>query len=587
MSRLALGCVSGESSVVGVNLFYGLAVNPSELNTDFDVAIVGSGFGGSVSALRLTEKGYSVAVFEAGRRFTEENYAKNSWDLKNFLWAPELGFFGIQRIHVLKGVAILAGAGVGGGSLVYANTLYVPGDTFFRDPQWGEITDWKRELAPFYDQAKRMLGVTQNPTMTPSDVVMKEVAESMGVGSTFTLTPVGVFFGEGHGKKAADPYFGGVGPARAGCIECGECMTGCRYNAKNTLPKNYLGLAEAAGANVMPMSTVTRVQPLNEGGYRITIQKTGTKKEMTYTAQDVIFAAGTYNTQKLLHRMKDDGVLPNLSPALGKLSRTNSESILGAIAKTSTTDFTEGVAITSSFFPDPQTHVEPVRYGKGSNSMGLLQTIMTKPEAGRRRWSVWLKEMVKNPRDVATALNVKSWSERSVISLVMQTVDNSLTLKGKRSRFGRWSLGTVTSESTPAPTYIPVAQEVVERAAAIIGGRPGGSVFESFDAALTAHFVGGCVIGPDANSGVIDGYQRVFGHMGLHIVDGSAITANLGVNPSLTITAQAERAMALWPNRGDTDTRPALGSTYKQMSPIAPKNPYVPEHAPAAYRINT
>lgn len=587
MSRLALGSVSGESSVVGVNLSYGLPVNPSELNTDFDVAIVGSGFGGSVSALRLTEKGYSVAVFEAGRRFTEENYAKNSWDLKNFLWAPELGFFGIQRIHVLKGVAILAGAGVGGGSLVYANTLYVPGDTFFRDPQWGEITDWKSELAPFYDQAKRMLGVTQNPTMTPSDVVMKEVAESMGVGSTFTLTPVGVFFGEGHGKKAADPYFGGVGPARAGCIECGECMTGCRYNAKNTLPKNYLGLAEAAGANVMPMSTVTRVQPLNEGGYRITIQKTGTKKEMTYTAQDVIFAAGTYNTQKLLHRMKDDGVLPNLSPALGKLSRTNSESILGAIAKTSTTDFTEGVAITSSFFPDPQTHVEPVRYGKGSNSMGLLQTIMTKPEAGRRRCSVWLKEMVKNPRDVATALNVKSWSERSVISLVMQTVDNSLTLKGKRSRFGRWSLGTVTSESTPAPTYIPVAQEVVERAAAIIGGRPGGSVFESFDAALTAHFVGGCVIGPDANSGVIDGYQRVFGHMGLHIVDGSAITANLGVNPSLTITAQAERAMALWPNRGDTDTRPALGSTYKQMSPIAPKNPYVPEHAPAAYRINT
>jgi cholesterol oxidase len=587
MLRLALGSVSGESSVVGVNLSYGLPVNPSELNTDFDVAIVGSGFGGSVSALRLTEKGYSVAVFEAGRRFTEENYAKNSWDLKNFLWAPELGFFGIQRIHVLKGVAILAGAGVGGGSLVYANTLYVPGDTFFHDPQWGEITDWKSELAPFYDQAKRMLGVTQNPTMTPSDVVMKEVAESMGVGSTFTLTPVGVFFGEGHGKKAADPYFGGVGPARAGCIECGECMTGCRYNAKNTLPKNYLGLAEAAGANVMPMSTVTRVQPLNEGGYRITIHKTGTKKEMTYTAQDVIFAAGTYNTQKLLHRMKDDGVLPNLSPALGKLSRTNSESILGAIAKTSTTDFTEGVAITSSFFPDPQTHVEPVRYGKGSNSMGLLQTIMTKPEAGRRRWSVWLKEMVKNPRDVATALNVKSWSERSVISLVMQTVDNSLTLKGKRSRFGRWSLGTVTSESTPAPTYIPVAQEVVERAAAIIGGRPGGSVFESFDAALTAHFVGGCVIGRDANSGVIDGYQRVFGHMGLHIVDGSAITANLGVNPSLTITAQAERAMALWPNRGDADTRPALGSTYKKMSPIAPKNPYVPEHAPAAYRINT
>jgi cholesterol oxidase len=554
-------------------------------NADFDVAIIGSGFGGSVSALRLSEKGYSVAVFEAGRRFTEENYAKNSWDLKNFLWAPELGFFGIQRFHVLRGVAILAGAGVGGGSLVYANTLYVPGDTFFQDPQWREITDWKSELAPFYDQAKRMLGVTQNPTMTPSDIVMKEIAEDMGVGNTFTLTPVGVFFGEGHGKKSADPFFGGVGPTRTGCIECGECMTGCRYDAKNTLPKNYLGLAEAAGARVMPMSTVTQVQPLQAGGYQITIRKTGTKKERTYTATDVIFAAGTYNTQKLLHHMKDEGILPNLSPALGKLSRTNSESILGAVAKTTKTDFTEGVAITSSFFPDPQTHVEPVRYGKGSNSMGLLQTVMTTPQIGRKRWAVWVREIVKHPKDVAIALNVKSWSERSVISLVMQTVDNSLTLKGKRNRFGRWSLSTVPSESTPAPTYIPVAQEVVERAAEIIDGRSGASVFESFDAALTAHFVGGCVIGSDSDSGVIDGYHRVFGHVGLHVVDGSAITANLGVNPSLTITAQAERAMSLWPNKGEADTRPTLGAQYKKVSPIAPKNPYVPEHAPAAYRV--
>ncbi len=553
---------------------------------DFDVAIIGSGFGGSVSALRLSEKGYSVAVFEAGRRFTEENYAKNSWDLKNFLWAPELGFFGIQRIHVLKGVAILAGAGVGGGSLVYANTLYVPGDSFFQDPQWGEITDWKAELAPFYDQAQRMLGVTQNPTMTPSDLVMKEIAEDMGVGSTFRLTPVGVFFGEGRGKESADPFFGGVGPARTGCIECGECMTGCRYNAKNTLPKNYLGLAQAAGARVMPMSTVTKVEPMTQGGYRITVRKTGTKNDRSYTASEVIFAAGTYNTQKLLHRMKDEGVLPNLSPALGKLSRTNSESILGAVSKTSATDFTEGVAITSSFFPDPQTHVEPVRYGKGSNSMGLLQTIMTTPEIGKKRWAVWIREMIKNPRDVASYLNVKSWSERSVISLVMQTVDNSLTLKGKRNRFGRWSLGTVTSESAPAPTYIPVAQEVVERVAKIIDGRPGGSVFESFDMALTAHFVGGAVIGSDASSGVIDGYHRVYGHPRLHVVDGSAITANLGVNPALTITAQAERAMSLWPNKGEADTRPALGSQYKKVSPIAPKIPYVPAHAPAAYRIS-
>ena len=563
---------------------------PNLERTDFDcdVAIIGSGFGGSVSALRLAEKGYSVVVFEAGRRFTEDTYAKNSWDLKNFLWAPQLGFFGIQRIHVLKGVAILAGSGVGGGSLVYANTLYVPGDTFFQDPQWGEIADWKSELAPFYEQAKKMLGVTQNPTLTPSDIVMKEIAEEMGVGRTFRLTPVGVFFGEGHGKESSDPYFGGVGPPRTGCIECGECMTGCRYNAKNTLPKNYLGLAEAAGAKVIPMSTVTTVKPIPHG-YQVTVQKTGTNLTRTYTAKDVIFAAGTYNTQKLLHRMKDDGVLPNLSPTLGKLSRTNSESILGAISNISSTvksDFTQGVAITSSFFPDPDTHVEPVRYGKGSNSMGLLQTIMTTPVPGQARWVTWLKGLAKNPVAAVSTLNVKSWSERGVISLVMQTVDNSLTLKGRRNRFGRWALSTVSSESTPAPTYIPVAQEVVERAAQKIDGQANGSLFETFGAALTAHFVGGCVIGSDASSGVIDGYHRVYGYAGLHIVDGSAITANLGVNPSLTITAQAERAMALWPNRGEKDLRPALGTRYQKISPIEPKNPYVPEHAPAAYRVN-
>ncbi|MGB4323756.1 MAG: FAD-dependent oxidoreductase, partial [Candidatus Nanopelagicales bacterium] len=338
-----------------------------------DVVIIGSGFGGSVSALRLREKGYSVAVLEAGRRFNESNYAKNSWDLKNFLWAPQLGFFGIQRFHVLKDVAILAGAGVGGGSLVYANTLYVPGDRFFNDPQWSAITDWKKELAPYYDQASRMLGVTQNPTFTPSDKVMQEVATSMGVGETFTLTPVGVFFGEGRGKDSPDPFFGGVGPTRTGCIECGECMTGCRYNAKNTLPKNYLGLAEAAGADVFPMTTVTAIEPREAGGYRVLARKTGTRTIVEFTADQVILAAGAYNTQKLLHKMKDEKVLPNLSPSLGRLSRTNSESILGAVAKTSGTDFTEGVAITSSFFPDADTHVEPVRYGKGSNSMGLLQ----------------------------------------------------------------------------------------------------------------------------------------------------------------------------------------------------------------------
>ncbi len=550
-----------------------------------DVVIIGSGFGGSVSALRLREKGYSVAVLEAGRRFNESNYAKNSWDLKNFLWAPQLGFFGIQRFHVLKDVAILAGAGVGGGSLVYANTLYVPGDRFFNDPQWSAITDWKKELAPYYDQASRMLGVTQNPTFTPSDKVMQEVATSMGVGETFTLTPVGVFFGEGRGKDSPDPFFGGVGPTRTGCIECGECMTGCRYNAKNTLPKNYLGLAEAAGADVFPMTTVTAIEPREAGGYRVLARKTGTRTIVEFTADQVILAAGAYNTQKLLHKMKDEKVLPNLSPSLGRLSRTNSESILGAVAKTSGTDFTEGVAITSSFFPDADTHVEPVRYGKGSNSMGLLQSLITRPVPGKKRWQVWARELITHPMDVIAMLNVRNWSERSVISLVMQTVDNSLTLSGKRGLFGRWVLATDTSQSNPAPTYIPVAADVVEQVAGLIDGRAGSSVFENIDAALTAHFVGGCVIGADSEHGVIDPYHRVFNYPDLHVVDGSAITANLGVNPSLTITAQAERAIAMWPNKGEPDPRPEPGEQFVSVKPQAPHWPYVPSTAPGALRL--
>lgn len=553
------------------------------MSTHFDVIIIGSGFGGSVSALRLVEKGYSVAVLEAGRRFNEDTYAKNSWDVKNFLWAPALGFFGIQRIHLLKDVAILAGAGVGGGSLVYANTLYIPSDRFFQDKQWSDITDWREELAPFYDQAQRMLGVTKNPHMTPSDHVMLRIAQDMGVESTFTLTPVGVFFGEGGGKESPDPFFGGVGPARKGCTQCGECMTGCRYNAKNTLPKNYLGLAEFGGAKVHPMTTVTDIEPRAGGGYTVTAVKTGTRKVTQFTADHVIMAAGTYNTQKLLHRMKDTGKLPRISSALGKLSRTNSESILGAVAKTSSHDFTEGVAITSSFFPDADTHVEPVRYGKGSNSMGLLQSVLTTPVAGKKRWQVWLSTLAKNPRAAASVLNVRHWSERGVISLVMQTVDNSLTLRGSKNRFGRWHLTTDQSESTPAPTHIPVAVDVVERAAEIINGQPAGSLFENFDAALTAHFVGGCVIGADSDHGVIDPYQRVYGHAGLHVLDGAAITANLGVNPSLTITAQAERALSMWPNKGEEDPRPPLGSAYRRVGVVTPKNPVVPEHAPAAY----
>jgi cholesterol oxidase len=554
-------------------------------NLDFDVLVIGSGFGGSVAALRLTEKGYRVGVLEAGRRFSDDELPKTSWRLRDFLWAPQIGCTGIQRMHLLKDVLVLAGAGVGGGSLNYANTLYTPGREFFTDPQWRDITDWRTELAPYYDQASRMLGVTDNPTMTPSDEVMKSVADDMGVGHTFRLTPVGVFFGYGPGVSSPDPFFGGVGPERTGCTECGACMTGCRHNAKNTLVKNYLHLAEQAGAVIHPMTTVTALLPRTRGGYLVQTERTGTNRRRTFTAAEVVLAAGTYGTQRLLHRMKANGMLPNLSPMLGRKTRTNSEAIVGAVADTTEQDFTRGVAITSSFHPDSVTHVEPCRYGRGSNSMGLFQSLLTTPRPGRERWQVLLSEIARRPLELASLLDVRDWSQRGVIALVMQTVDNSLTVRGVRGRLGRWHLTTEQDGTAPSPTYLPVAHEVVRRIAEQIDGIATGSIFENIDAPVTAHFVGGCVIGVDADRGVVDAYHRVFGHPGLHIVDGSAVAANLGVNPSLTITAQAERAMAMWPNAGEPDPRPELGSAYAPIAPIPPVSPAVPGDAPGALRL--
>ena len=554
---------------------------------DYDVLVVGSGFGGSVTALRLTEKGYRVGVLEAGRRFDEKTYPKTSWRVRKFVWAPKLGLTGLQRIHVLPDTIVLAGAGVGGGSLVYANTLYVPPKTFFDDPQWAGITDWADELAPHYDQAARMLGVVENPTMTPSDEVMKAVADEMGVGHTFRRTPVGVFFGDGPGVPSPDPFFGGVGPERTGCIECGECMTGCRHNAKNTLPKNYLGLAEANGAVVHPLTTVTAVRPLADGGYQVDTVPTGAwtkRRKRTFTAEHVVMAAGTFNTQKLLHRMKDDGILPRLSPMLGRLSRTNSESILGAIAKDTAVDYSRGVAITSSFYPEEHTHVEPVRYGHGSNLMGLLQTVLTDEEPGVPRWRTWAKHVARNPRQVATVANVRKWSERAVIALVMQPLDNSITVSGKRDRLG-WRLTSKQGDGEPNPTWIPAGNDAVRRIARHIDGTPGGNMGEVINAPMTAHFVGGAPIGDAPERGVVDAYHRVFNYPGLHIADGAAVSANLGVNPSLTITAQAERAMSLWPNKGEVDQRPPLGAPYQRITPVTPKNPVVPDYAYGALRL--
>jgi cholesterol oxidase len=551
-----------------------------------------------VSALRCTEKGYRVGVLEAGRRFADDEFAATSWDLRRFLFAPWLGCQGIQRIHVLPDVIVLAGAGVGGGSLVYANTLYEPTSrSFYHDPQWSHITDWRAELAPFYAQAKRMLGVQPCPITTGIDVVYKRVADAMGVGDTFTAAPVGVFFGRDErlepGVEVEDPYFGGAGPRRTGCIECGECMTGCRHGAKNTLVKNYLYLAEQAGAEVHPLSTVVRVAPLPGGGYAVRTRPTGSwlgrVHERTFTAEHVIVAAGTMGTQRLLHRMKTDGALPGLSDRLGLLTRTNSEALCGAetkLSKRGEHDFTRGIAITSSFYPDDQTHIEPVRYGKGSNAMGLLVTLMTDGGGRVPRIVKFFGQVLLHPgRLVSHYAGIGHWSERTTIALVMQTLDNSITVYPKRGLLGRFKLSSKQGHGLPNPTWIPAANDAVRRIAREIDGFPGSSIGEMFDIPMTAHFLGGATIGDSPATGVIDPYHRVYGHPGLHVVDGSAISANIGVNPSLTITAQAERALSMWPNRGSVDRRPALGSAYAPVAPVAPQAPAVPAEAPGALRL--
>jgi cholesterol oxidase len=551
----------------------------------YDVVVVGSGFGGSVAALRLTEKGYRVAVLEAGRRFDESSYPKTSWQVRSFFWAPKLRCFGLQRISVLNDVMILSGAGVGGGSLLYANTLYEPLPPFYDDPQWRHIADWRAELAPAYDQAKRMLGAVANPTMTPSDEVMKAVADELGVGDTYHPTPVGVFFGE-PGVEVEDPFFGGVGPNRRGCIECGECMTGCRHGAKNTLLKNYLYLAERGGATIFELTTVNSIRQADGGGYEVVASRTGRAGRGSgrrISAEHVVLAAGTMGTQRLLHRLRDDGSLPRLSPCLGELTRTNSEAILGARTFRGGADFTKGVAITSSFHPTPDTHVEPVRYGKGSNAMGFLTTALA-DGGGRSRQLTWLREVARHPVAMVRNLSLRHWSEQTIIALVMQTRDNSITCFTKRGLFGR-RLTSKQGHGEPNPTWIPAGHDVVRRIARRIGGFAGGGWNDVFNIPMTAHFLGGAVIGDSAQTGVIDPYHRVYGYPGMHIVDGSAVSANLGVNPSLTITAQAERAMSLWPNRGQPDPRPATGEAYRRVEPVVPQHPVVPVGAPAELRL--
>jgi cholesterol oxidase len=547
---------------------------------NFDVAVIGSGFGGSVAALRLSEKGYKVLVIESGARFEDQDFAKNSFDLSKFLFFPKLGLKGIQRIDLLKNVLVMSGAGVGGGSLVYANTLYRPPQKFFTTGSWASIANWQTLLDPYYDQAERMLGVETNKFFSPADEALKNASDALGFGDTFQMAPLGIYFGE-PGKQVADPYFGGAGPKRTGCTNCGECMTGCRHGAKNTLVKNYLFLAEKLGTKIMPLTKVVNIEQV-DGGYKLTLiqsDKLFPKKQQLFVPE-VVVAAGALGSAKLLHSVRAKGNLSGISSKLGELSRTNSESLLGVVAKSKDIDFSSGSAITSSVFPDEDTHIEPVRYGKGSGFMGLLQSVVASgpkgqaPNIFRLLW-VTLKNFPKLPN----FYNLRSWPERTLILLVMQSRDNSLTTFWK----GRLTSRQGHGEKNPA--WVPMGHTVARQIATDVNGTPGAVVGEPFGIPLTAHFLGGAVIGSSPSEGVVDGYLRAFGQPGLHIVDGSALSANPGVNPSLSIAALAEWAMAHWPNKGDRDLRPALGQEFQVVEPVAPRNPAVSSSASGALRL--
>jgi cholesterol oxidase len=530
---------------------------------DFDWLVIGSGFGGSVSALRLAEKGHSVGVLECGRRFADDEFPKNTADLKRYFWNPRLGMKGIFRLTNFKDVAVVSGCGVGGGSLGYACTLYVPPKQFFEDRQWAEMEDWETELAPHYAEAQRMLGVVENPHEDPADQLLRELGEELGVGETYKRTPVGIYFGE-RGKTTADPFFDGEGPERTGCRLCARCMVGCVHGAKNTLVKNYLYLAEKRGARVMPERTVIDVRPIADSdgadGYEVESVRSGAwlrKERRVQRARGVVVAAGPLGTNRLLQKCRVEGSLPRISSRIGELVRTNSESILTVtVPEDYPDDLIERVAITSSIYPDPNTHIETVTYGDDGDSMRLLYTLLTGDGTRVTRPLKLLAQLIRHPDRLAKVLFAKHWSRRTIIILVMQTLDNSIALRPRKGPFGSFWLQTEQDPERPNPTFIPVANKAAEWFAKRTGGIAQSSVTEAlFNIPSTAHILGGAVIAPDATQGVVDADQRVFGYENLLVCDGSAIPANVGVNPSLTITALAEHAMSRLPAAGMLDTR--------------------------------
>lgn len=520
---------------------------------DFDWVVVGSGFGGSVAALRLAEKGYSVAVLECGRRFADTDFARSAWDARRFYWSPRLGLRGTLRMTMFKDMALLSGCGVGGGSLVYSAVHYRPSSEFFADPQWSGLEDWERVLAPHYDEVERMLGVSEYRRETLADRLLREIAEEDGYGGTFHPSRVAIFQGE-PGKLVPDPYFGGEGPPRSGCDHCGACMIGCRRNAKNILTKNYLWLAERRGVRIIPERMVTDVRPLGAAdgsdGYAVTSERPGAwlrRRGATLTAGGVVVAAGALGTNSLLQRCRLDGSLPRLSPRLGELVRTNSESLVAVTAPDDRHDFSRSVAIGSSIHPRPDIHAEPVTYGPGGDGIGLLFTLVNQ-RGGILRFALAL---LRHPLAALRTLNPLGWSRRSVILLVMQAIDSSVTLRPLgRAPDGSVILGSEPDPEKPKPRPIPAAYELGRRLAGRVGGSVRASLFESvFGIPSSAHILGGAVIGADRERGVIDSRGRVFGYERLLVCDGSAVPANLGVNPSLTIAALAEHSISHVPDK--------------------------------------
>ena len=519
----------------------------------YDYIVIGSGFGGSVSALRLAEKGYSVAVLERGKRFQYRDYAESNWNLKKAFWLPQIGLYGIQAMTLLKDVFILHGAGVGGGSLVYANNLLTPPDEVFEDPIWGG-PEWKQEIMPYYDRARKMLGAVQSPVITKGDEFLRECAEEAGCGETFHINDVSVYFGEAD-VEVPDPYFDGKGPTRTGCIKCGACMTGCRNNAKNTLDMNYLYLAEGLGVDVFPETNVTNVIPaIYKGGYFVeTRSTTGLfKRSRLFQAKGIIFAGGVMGTLPLLFKCKQNGSLPKLSDQLGNVVRTNSEALVGSVAKDRSFDYSEGIAITSGIYPDENTHIETVRYGKGHDAMSMIATMLV---GGGKPWPRplrYLAGILTKPGRFLRSILPRHWAQRCTILLVMQKIDNYLRFEYKPRwyLFGKRALNSNWNTEKKVPSYIPIANEYAERMSAKIGGESMSVLPEvMFDTSSTAHILGGAIMSKSASEGVIDFSGKIHGYDDLYVIDGSSVPVNLGVNPSLTITALAEYFMEQMPEK--------------------------------------